>query len=146
MRRPRWVAAFVAVVAVVSVCCTGPAWATAWTVHVTAGSAGLARSQSLPTPVPAAACQSSSTKVIVVSWSATTHVTYAVSQSTTTATGTYTQVASGLTGGSWTSGTLGNGNYWYKVSGSVGTKWATGSSSATGETTIQSSNPRCTQP
>ena len=146
MRRPHAVATVVAVVVLACLCSAGPAWATAWTVHAAGGSAGLARSQTLPTVAPAAACQSSSTKVIVVSWSATTHVTYAVSQSTTSATGTYTQVASGLTTGSWTSATLANGHYWYKVTGTVGSNWTTGASGATGETTIQNTTPRCTQP
>lgn len=146
MRRPHRVATLVAVAALVWLVPPGPAWATAWTVPVRAGSAGLARSQTLPVPAPSAACQSSSTKVIVVSWSAAGHLTYAVSQSTSSATGTYTQVASGLTTGSWTSATLGNGNYWYKVSGTVGTNWSTGASSATGESTIENATPKCTQP
>lgn len=77
-----------------------------------------------------------------------THATtYSVYESTTTATGTYTSVATGVTTTSWTSGTLTAGtNYWFEVLAVIGTNWAGTRSVATGESTIQSSNPYCKQP
>jgi len=143
----RWgVAALVAVAWLVAPWSDGRAWAANWTVHAAAGSHGQAQSQVLTQPAPSAACQSSGTKVIVVSWTSASHTTYTVYQSTTTVGGTYSQVATGLTAGSWTSASLGNGNYWYKVSGAMGTNWLTGQSAATGETTIQSVGSKCVQP
>jgi len=84
-------------------------------------------------------------KTIKVTWSATTHATsYSVYESTTTVTGTYNLVASGVATNSWTSGTLTTGNYWFEVVALIGTNWTSTKSSATGESTINSSN--CIQP
>ncbi len=73
---------------------SGTAWATAnWTVHVATVNSGEAHAQALPTaPTPTSACTSpASAKTVKVSWTAITHATgYAVYQSNTTATGTYT--------------------------------------------------------
>ena len=79
---------------------------------------------------------------------AVTHATtYTVYDSTTSATGTYTSVASGVTTTSWTSGTLTAGtNYWFEVTVSVGSNWASAKSTATGESTINSTTPFCVQP
>ena len=67
--------------------------------------------------------------------------------STTSATGTYSLAASGVTGTSWTSGTLTSGtNYWFEVTVNIGSNWASGKSSATGESTINSVTPFCIQP
>jgi hypothetical protein len=96
-----------------------------------------------------AACAAPSTaKTIKVTWSAVTHATvYAIWQSTTTATGTYSSVATGVSGTSWTSCTLTAAtNYWYEVVADVGTNWAGPKSSASGESTINASNPFCVQP
>ncbi len=92
---------------------SGTAWAaTNWVVHVATTNSGEAHAQALPAAPasPAAACTSpASTKTVKVSWSAVTHATaYAVYESTTTATGTYTLVMSGVTATSWTTGVLGD--------------------------------------
>ena len=69
-----------------------------WAVHVAAVNSGEAHAQALPTaPTPTSACTSpASAKTVKVSWTAVTHATaYAVYQSNTTATGTYTLQTSG---------------------------------------------------
>ncbi len=123
---------------------SGTAWAaTNWIVHVATTNSGEAHAQALPAAPasPAAACTSpASTKTVKVSWSAVTHATaYAVYESTTTATGTYTLVMSGVTAASWTTGVLGTGNYWFEVLADVGSNWASAKSAATAERTISSS-------
>ena len=128
---------------------SGTAWAaTNWVVHVATTNSGEAHAQALPAAPasPAAACTSpASSKTIKVSWSAVTHATaYAVYESTTTVGGTYTLVMSGVTATSWTTGVLGTGNYWFEVLADVGTNWASAKSTATGESTINSSS--CIQP
>ena len=72
---------------------------------------------------------------------------YSVYESTTSATGTYTLAASGITTTSWTSGTLtASTNYWFEVLALVGTTWSSAKSSASPESTMHSSNPFCVQP
>jgi len=129
-----------------------PAAGSNWSVTLQTGSAGEAASlaASPPTGV-AAACVSSTGYTIKVTWTApNTHVSsYTIYQakSTTGTPGTYSLTATGVTGTSWTSGTLGTGyNYWYEVVALYGTIWQSAKSSATGETTISSSNPECKQP
>jgi hypothetical protein len=131
----------------VSLLSSGPAEASNWVIPVAAGSAGEATAQGLPgLPSPSAACQSAGSKVIVVTWGATTHANYTVYQSTTTVGGTYSAVATGLTTGTWTTASLANGNDWFKVQGFIGSNWASGQSAATGETTIQNGATKCVQP
>ena len=83
------------------------AWAaTTWTVALAASSKGEAKSQALPAaPAPTATCSTpASARTVVVSWTAITHATsYGVYQATTSATGTYTLVAT-VTTATWTSG------------------------------------------
>ncbi len=128
------------------------AWASGnWVVHVAAGSKGEAHAQALPsapTGVSAACSAPTTSKTVKVSWSAVTHATnYSVYDSTTSATGTYSLVASGVAATSWTSGTLTTGtNYWFEVTVNFGSNWASAKSSATGESTINGSNPFCVQP
>ena len=128
---------------------SGTAWAvTNWVVHVATTNSGEARAQALPAAPasPAAACTSpASSKTIKVSWTAVTHATaYAVYESTTSASGTYTLATSGVTGTSWTTAVLGTGNYWFEVLADIGSNWASAKSTATGESTINSSS--CIQP
>ncbi len=97
----------------------------------------------------AAACAAPTTsKTIKVSWNAVTHATsYPVYDSTTSATGTYSLVASGVSTTSWTSGTLTAGtNYWFEVVTVIGSNWVSAKSSATAESTINSLSPFCVQP
>jgi hypothetical protein len=126
---------------------TGTAWATNWVPTLHATSAGEAKAQALPTAPggPAAACTSSSAKTVKISWTAVTKATsYAVYDSTTTVTGTYTSLVTGVTTASWTSGTLSAANYWFEVVAYIGTNWSGTKSAATGESTISSSG--CVQP
>jgi hypothetical protein len=122
-----------------------------WVVHLAASSKGEAHAQTLPsapTGVSAACAAPTTSETIKVSWTAVTHATtYSVYDSTTTATGTYTLVASGVATTSWTSGTLVAGtHYWFEVTVTVGTNWTSSKSAATVQSTINSSNPFCTQP
>ncbi len=122
-----------------------------WVVHLATGSKGEAHAQALPsapTGVSAACAAPTTSGTVKVSWSAVTHATnYSVYDSTTSATGTYTLVASGVATTSWTSGILTTGtNYWFEVTVNFGSKWASAKSSATGESTINGTNPFCVQP
>jgi hypothetical protein len=125
------------------------AWAaTKWIAHVATTNSGEAHAQALPAaPAGATAtCAAPTTaKTVTVAWSAVTHATaYAVYESTTTATGTYTVAASGVAATTWTSGTLTAGtHYWFEVLADVGTNWAGAKSAATSQRTINSSNPFC---
>jgi hypothetical protein len=120
----------------------GPAWATAnWTVGLRTGGSGEAHAQALPVaPTATSACATpTSGKKVTVSWTAITHATgYAIYQSTTTATGTYTLQAT-VTTTTWTSAALATGSYWYEVVTDIGTNWASAKSTATAQRTISSS-------
>ncbi|HEX4163557.1 MAG TPA: hypothetical protein VHZ05_13725 [Acidimicrobiales bacterium] len=131
---------------------TGAAWpATNWTVTLRTASSAESHSQtvpSAPTGVSAACNAPTTAKTIKVSWTAVTHATtYTVYDSTTSATGTYTAIATGVAATSWTSGTLNSGtNYWFEVTVSVGSNWTSTKSSASTESTINSLSPFCVQP
>jgi hypothetical protein len=120
---------------------SGPAWATAnWTVGLKTGGSGEAHAQALPVaPTATSACATpTSGKKVTVSWTAITHATgYAIYQSTTTATGTYT-LQTTVTTLTWTSAALATGSYWYEVVTNIGTNWASAKSAATAQRTISS--------
>ena len=104
---------------------------------------GEAQAQPLPTAsTPTAACTSpASAKTVKISWTAVSHATaYAVYQSNTTASGTYTVQTSGLTATSWTTAALAAGDYWYEVVADVGSNWASAKSAASAERIISSSS------
>jgi len=151
-RRTLLVAAPIALVALLLGTSTGAVWAaTNWTVTLHTASSGEAHSQTVPTAptgVTAACAAPTTAKTIKASWSAVTHATtYTVYNSTTSATGTYSSIATGVTTTSWTSGTLTAGtHYWFEVTASVGSNWTSAKSSATAESTINSVTPFCTQP
>ncbi|HUE07556.1 MAG TPA: hypothetical protein VMP41_09020 [Acidimicrobiales bacterium] len=146
------VAAPIALVGFVLASSTGAAWATTnWMVTLHTASSAEAHSQtvpSAPTGVTATCNAPTLTKTIKVSWTAVTHATtYTVYDSTTSASGTYTSIATGVTTTSWTSGTLTAGtNYWFEVAVSVGSNWLSTKSSATAESTINSFSLFCVQP
>jgi hypothetical protein len=114
-----------------------------WVVHVATTNSGEAHATVLPVAPasPVAACTSPATnRTIKVTWTAVTHATtYSVYQSTTSATGAYTLIASGVTTATWTSGTT-TGNYWFEVAALIGTNWTGPKSAATTENTISSSS------
>ena len=126
---------------------TDTAWGSNWVPTVRAASSGEGRAQGIPAAPTGvvAACTSSTAKTVKVSWTAVTKATnYTVYEATTSATGTYSSVATGVTTASWTSGTLTAANYWFEVAAHIGTNWLGTNSSATGESTISSG--RCVQP
>jgi len=122
-----------------------PASASSWTVAAKTASTGEARAQAGPTGV-SDTCVSSSEREVTVTWNAVTDASnYSVFKSTTL-TGSYLSAAAKVTGTSWTSGTLAAGTVYFKVEALVGTNWVSAESTATGETTLSTSNPECTQP
>jgi hypothetical protein len=143
MRRDALLVAVVITSALGILLSSGTAWATAnWTVHVASVNSGEAHAQALPTtPTPTSACTSpASAKTVKVSWTAITHATaYAVYQSDTTASGTYTLQTSGVATTSWTTAALSTGDYWYEVVADVGSNWASTKSAASAERVISSS-------
>ena len=144
--------AVLAAVALVFSASLGPrrASATSWTTTVVAPNNGEARARALPSAPsnPAAACVSSGTKTIRVTWTTVAGATtYLVYQATSSVGGTYTVTSGGAYAGTtWTSASLANGNYWYEVAALVGTNWIGTRSAATGETTIQANTTKCVQP
>jgi hypothetical protein len=122
-----------------------------WVVHVAAGSKGESQASVLPvapTGIAASCAAPTTSKTIKVTWTGVAHATtYSIYDSTTTAGGTYSLIASGVSGTSWTSGALTSGtNYWFEVVAVVGSNWASVKSSASAESTINSTNPFCIQP
>jgi hypothetical protein len=152
MRLGRLLVVLVVGTALSVVCASGTAWATTnWVVHLATGSSGEAHALTLPAAPasPAASCNSPvTTKTIKVTWSAVTHATtYLLYDSTTSATGTYSLIASGVAATSWTSGSLTSGTrYWFEVVADVGSNWSSVKSAATGSSLINAVTPFCTQP
>ncbi len=116
---------------------SGTAWATTnWIVGLRTGGSGEAHAQALPAaPTATSACTTpTSGKKVTVTWSAITHATgYAIYQSNTTATGTYT-LQTTVTTTTWTSAALATGSYWYEVVTDIGSNWASAKSTATART------------
>ena len=133
-------------------CASGAAWATTnWVVQLAAGSTGEAQAEALPAAPagPAASCNAPLISTAInVTWSAVTHATtYSVYDSTTSATGTYSLIASGVATTSWTSATLTSGTrYWFEVVANVGSNWSSVKSAATGSSLINLLPSFCTQP
>ncbi len=126
----------------------GRAWASNWTNALSAGSSAQTRAQSLPAAPTGttATCATTTSSKITVTWSRVANASsYKVWDSTTSATGGYSVVASGLNTTSWTSGSLSSGNYWFEVSASIGSNWPSANSPATGETTVVFKSS-CVQP
>jgi hypothetical protein len=122
-----------------------------WVATVASGSKGESQATSLPaTPgsVGATCAAPTTAKTIKVTWSAVSLATsYSVYDSTTSATGTFSLLAGGVTGTSWTSGTLTSGkNYWFKMTATIGNNWISAQSAASPESTINSTAPFCVQP
>jgi hypothetical protein len=114
--------------------------ATNWIVHVTSTNAGEGQAQTLPvapTGITATCTTPPTLKTVKVAWNAVTHATtYSVYDSTTSSTGTYTLIASGVGTTSWTSGTLASGSYWFKVAALFGSNWTGTQSAASSQRTI----------
>jgi hypothetical protein len=122
-----------------------------WAASLATGSKGESQADALPAApsgVTATCAAPTTAKTIKVSWAAVPLATsYSVSESTTSATGSYALVASGVTGISWTSGALSNNtNYWFEVTALIGSNWVSAKSAASGESTINHSAPFCVQP
>lgn len=114
-----------------------PAWAS-WPIGF-AASNGEARSgppPGAPTGV-SSSCPPLLAGQVTVTWSAVSLATsYAISQSTTSATSGFNVVVGGIVGTSWTSNNLASGKYWFEVTAYIGSNWAGPPSAATGPHTV----------
>jgi hypothetical protein len=116
---------------------TGGAGASNWGPGLLSGSNGEAQAMALPLAPTGQVATCSGTRKVVVTWNALALATsYSIFESTTSATSSYSVVATGVTGTNWTSGNLGAGNYWFEVAASIGTNWQGPNSSATSQRTI----------
>jgi hypothetical protein len=92
----------------------------------------------------AASCVSTTGKSVSVSWAPVTAATsYAVDESTASASGPYQVVAGDVAATGWTSGPLANGHHWFEVAARVGDGPLGSTSPATQETTIGNSPHPC---
>lgn len=146
MSRP-CLAVLVCSAAVLATTCA--ASASTWGLTLSAGSAAEARGQPGPaTPAGiTVSCVSSAQRLVTVTWGSVAHASsYTVYDSTTSSSGSYAAVATGVSGLTWTSGSLPAANYWFEVVAYVGTRWVSGQSAASVETTIKTSGKACAQP
>jgi hypothetical protein len=129
-----------------ALCAAGPASAaSAWTVGATTRT-GEAQAQALAAPgnVTATCTNPTSARTITVTWTSVPHATYTIYQSTTSATSGFSVTASGVSGTSWTSGTLTSGRtYWYEVAAVLSTNWQSSPSAATTGRKINLLSPYC---
>ena len=141
--RDRWILLIVALAAVLLEG-SGVAWASPWSVGLTAGT-GEVQAGGVPPTAPASPASACSVLVptVKVSWTAVTPpangspaISYSILESVTSASSGYTVVATGVTGTSWTSGDLASGTYWFEVAASFGTNWLGSKSAATAERMI----------
>jgi hypothetical protein len=112
------------------------AWASSWTPGLAASSSSEAHGQPLPGAPSATATCSGFIGNIVINWTAISPVTsYSVYQSSTSASGPYSVIKSGLTTTTYTqTGLL--GTYWFEVSATLGSNWAGPLSAPTQQRTI----------
>jgi hypothetical protein len=110
-----------------------------WTIGVDGTPKGEATADAAP-PAPTgvvAVCTSSSGATVKITWTAVGHAsTYTIWESTTSATSGFSAVATGVSGTSWTTGTLASGKYWFEVSARVGANWASPNSTASAKRTV----------
>jgi hypothetical protein len=133
--RHRWLAVAAAVVvAVLLVGATATAASHNWKPALASGSKAQAKSLTPAAPTSVrAACVTSSTAEVRVSWDTVTHASgYTVYEKATT--GSYASVAT-VTTTTWTSGSLTHGTYTFEVSTKFGSRWLSAKSSAS--TTIR---------
>jgi hypothetical protein len=114
----------------------------AWVAALAGGSKGKAAAGSLSAPTGlVASCVSGTGTTIRVTWSAAARATsYTVLQSTTSETAGFTNIATGVTGTTWTSPARADGfNYYYKVATVTG-NWSSAASLSTPRRYIASGN------
>jgi hypothetical protein len=123
-----------------------PATASTWAMPLHSGSRAEAKAQPVPAAPSgiAAACVSSSSQQVNVTWSSVAHATsYTVYDSVTSATTGFSVVATGVAGTTWTNATLSANKYWFEVLVVVGTNWKSANSTASSPRTTSSSAPNC---
>lgn len=112
---------------------------TDWSVALgTASSASAAAGPGPSSPVGVAAtCSSLLATTVQVTWAPVTGATaYGIDESDVSATSGFSVAASGVTGTTWTSGSLPAGSYWFEVSSFVGADWQSAPSVPSGPRTI----------
>ena len=123
-------------------------FASGWPVQLGSSSSAEGHAQAGPAaPTGAAAtCTSATAATVTLTWNAVTLASsYDIYESTASASSGYSLAATGVTGTSWTSGSLALGNYWFEVAALTGSNWQSANSAATSETTIISPLA-CVQP
>jgi hypothetical protein len=138
-RKDRWILLVVAL-SVFTLGGSEVAWAAPWAVGLATSSAGEDQGGALPAAAPAnpvSVCTGVS-PTVKVTWTAVASpahgnpaISYTVFESTTSASSGYSAAATGITGTSWTSGSLAAGEYWFEVAASYGTNWLGSNSAAT---------------
>jgi hypothetical protein len=113
------------------------AWGSSWVPGLSASSNGEALAYSLPPqPTATATCSGVLLGSIVVTWNSVTPASnYLVYQSTSSATGPYSEVAN-VTSLTYTQSGLGIGSYWFEVAAAVGSNWQGAKSAATAKRSI----------
>ena len=137
-----------AALTIVGISAPTAASASNWALVLKTGSKAEAKALAGPSAPAgvAAACVSRTQKEIKVTWGAVADAsTYTVYDSTSL-NGTYVPNFPGQTGTTWTGTISTAGKYWFEVGAYVGTNWVSANSAPSGETTIASSAPECTQP
>lgn len=121
------------------------AFASTWTLGLAGGSAAIAQSLqiSAPSNVTSSCPAPATSKAVRVSWTAISHATFNIFQSTTSSTSGFSLVATGVTGSSWTSGQLASATYWYQVSASFSSAWTSARSVSTASRKISNTSPLC---
>jgi cellulose 1,4-beta-cellobiosidase len=124
---------------------SGSAYASNWSVSSAANSHGLSEASAAPATSSSvtASCESTHGPA-ALSWSAVSKATtYVVFQSTSSSSGPYTQIASGITSTAYQTGSLSSStNYWYEVEAQIGTYWVSAKSAASTEIQMNS-NGHC---
>jgi hypothetical protein len=123
----------------------GTASASNWTVSGTPGSHGEAQSSTPPAaPSGVLAGCGSSRGTIGLAWSSVSHASsYIVLDATTSATGPYSVLASGVTIPLYQTGGMSNNKtYWFEVEAQVGSSWVSARSAASNSVKI-ASNGSC---
>jgi hypothetical protein len=118
---------------------TGLAAASTWTAGLTASNSGESHTQAVPSaPTGISAVCAATRGEVTVTWDTTAHAaSYTLYDSTTSATGTYSSLATGIATTSYTTGVLTSGkNYWFEVVVYLGTQWASAKSTVSHERQI----------
>jgi hypothetical protein len=136
---PRLLLGVGAFAVMIALACPSRAWAS-WPIAPSTPTSAQSESAGAPgAPAnPSAACVSTLSDEIKVSWSAVTRANNYSVYDETTLSGSYSLIASGVTQTTWTSSGLATGTYTFEVRAYSGSNWSGPNSAATGDVTIVS--------